>query len=123
MMIPGSASRTPSSEKEQAALTTTAASTVAATRGPEFFIHRLDKAGTHICIDKRPLTPQLGNVDYRDIILGNGTCRPAEDATTPKPGPQEPAGPIVTRPVPVEGPVTQPAPTPRSRRTTRPEGE
>jgi hypothetical protein len=74
---------------------TTAASTVsatitAATRGPEFFIHVLDKTGTHIGIDRRPLTPQLGNVDYREIILGNDTCRPPEDAIAPTPGAQDP---------------------------------
>ncbi|MFH0344324.1 MAG: hypothetical protein ACHBNF_19895 [Chromatiales bacterium] len=95
----------------------------AATRVPELFIHVLDKTGTHICIDKRPLTPQLGNVDYREIILGNGTCRPPEDATAPKPGPQDPARPVITRPAPVEGPVTEPAPSLRGRRTTRTEGE
>jgi hypothetical protein len=112
--------------EETSSFTTTAATTVsatiaAATRSPEVFIHVLDKSGTHICIDKRPLTPQLGNVDYREIILGNGTCRPPEDATAPKPGPQEPAGPVVTRPAPVEGPVTQPAPTLKNRRTITPE--
>lgn len=101
---------------------TTAASTVsatitAATRGPDFFIHVLDKAGTHLCIDKRPLTPQLGNVDYRETILGNGTCRPPEDSTAPKPGLRDPTGPVVTRPAPVEGVVTQPSLTPTTRAT------
>jgi len=80
-----------------------------------------DKTGTHISIDKRPITPQLGNVDYREIILGNGTCRPPEDATAPKPGPQDPAEPVVTRPAPVEGPVTQPALMLKSKRTIKPE--
>lgn len=105
------------------AASTVSATSAAATRSPEVFIHVLDKTGTHICIDKRPLTPQLGNVDYREIILGNGTgtCRPPEDATAPKPRPQDPAGPVVTRPAPVEGPVTQPAPSPRGRRTTKAE--
>ncbi len=100
-----------------------AATTRAATRVPEFFIHVLDKTGSHICIDKRPLTPQLGNVDYREIILGNGTgtCRPPEDATAPKPGVQEPVGSVATRPVSVDSTVIQPSTTPKGTRTTKPE--
>jgi hypothetical protein len=59
----------------------------AAKRGPEVFIHVLDKTGAHICIDKGPLTLELGDIDYREIILGDdtGVCRPPRDATAPKP--------------------------------------
>jgi len=116
-------SRTDKTEDSEKPTVSIAAVAGTATRGPEVFIHVLDKTGTHICIDKRPLTPQLGNVDYREIILGNGTCRPPEDATAPKPGPQDPAGPVVTRPPHVEGLVTppaRPAPTPPGPRPPAP---
>ncbi|MGH8583539.1 MAG: hypothetical protein ACREWG_12300 [Gammaproteobacteria bacterium] len=105
------------------AASTVSATITAATRGPEFFIYVLDKTGAHLCVDKRPLTPELGNVDYREIILGNGagTCRPPEDAATPKPGPPDPAGSVVTRPTPVEGLVTQPSATLKAKRTPKPE--
>lgn len=102
-----------------AASTVSATITAAATSGPEFFIHVLDKTGTHLFIDKRPLTPQLGNVDFREIILGNDTCRPPADATAPKPGPQDPTGPVVTRPAPVASTVIQPSPTLNSRQTIK----
>jgi hypothetical protein len=57
-----------------------AAAAGAETRGPEVFIHVLDKSGAHIYIDRQPLTPQLGNVDYREIILGDVTssCWPPD---------------------------------------------
>jgi hypothetical protein len=65
------------------------------------------RPATHICIDKHPPTPQLGNVDYREIILGKGTCLPPEDATAPwghrngqdrlDPGPYPPIVPSSSR--------------------------
>jgi hypothetical protein len=72
--------------------TTVSATITAATCGPELFIHVLDKTGAHIFIDKGPLTLQPGNVDYREIILGDGTgtCQPPHDASAPKPGPKDP---------------------------------
>jgi hypothetical protein len=115
-------SRTDKTEDSEKPTVSIAAAAGTATRGPEVFIHVLDKSGAHLHVDKRPLTPQLGNVDYREIILGNGTgtCRPPEDAA-PKPGPQEPAGPVVTRPAASAATVVQPTPTVTTTKTARSE--
>ncbi len=55
--------------------------------GPQVFIHVLDKQGAPIHVDKRPLTPEPGRVDYREIILDEDatSCAPP-GAAQPKPG-------------------------------------
>jgi hypothetical protein len=55
--------------------------------GPQVFIHVLDDQGRRLYIDRRPLTPAAGRVNYREIILlGDAEpCRPPE----PAPGPPE----------------------------------
>lgn len=60
------------------------------TRGSEVFIHVLDKGGVHIYVDKHPLTPQLGKVDYREIRLsaaGGGCTPPSVEGSKPPYGP------------------------------------
>jgi hypothetical protein len=80
------------------------AAATSATRGPEVFIRVLDKSGVHIHIDQHTLTPQLGSVDYREIILSNGkgNCRPPSGTPDPVPRPQEPTEPVATRPASID---------------------
>lgn len=46
------------------------------------YIHLIDSKGAHLYADKRPLSPALGHVDYREIILGDDeiVCPPPEEA-------------------------------------------
>ncbi|MCP4401360.1 MAG: hypothetical protein GY801_29180 [bacterium] len=57
-----------------------------AKQGLQVFIHILDKQGEQLYVDQRPVVPQLGQVDYREIILGDevDTCRPPDDSYQPK---------------------------------------
>ena len=80
-------------------------------------------------LEQSPHDPTCGSaragnhVDYREIILGDstGTCRPPEDATAPKPVPQDPAGSVGTRPISVNSTVIQPSPTLKSTQAIKPE--
>lgn len=73
--------------------------------GPELFIHILDQNGNHLCTDIESITPELGRVDYREIILGDdlGICKPPIDTGQPTPGP---------KPEPTPGPRPEPPPGP-----------
>ena len=61
-------------------------------QGPQVFIHVSDQKGMLLYTDKQPLTPELGQVDYREIILGDevDVCKPPEDTARPKPGTEKP---------------------------------
>ncbi len=54
-------------------------------------IHVIDSQGAHLYVDKRPLVPELGRVDYREIILGEdeAVCRPPDEPV--KRGEEKPA--------------------------------
>ena len=76
------------------------------TTGRELFIHVLDQNGNHLCTDVESITPELGSVDYREIILGDdvGICKPPVDTGQPTPGPKP-------------QPTTEPTPAPSAPKT------
>lgn len=49
------------------------------------FIHVLDKRQGQVYVDKRPLAPSLGRVDYREIFIPNGS----EGCAPPEPEPED----------------------------------
>lgn len=53
----------------------------------EYYIHLSDKKANEIYIDKRPLYPKLGQVDYRLIIISKeaAVCVPPEEQKKEKP--------------------------------------
>lgn len=59
--------------------------------GEKLYIHVTNPQGAHIHVDKQPLTPEPGRVDYREIILGEdeAVCRPPESGLAPQPGKDE----------------------------------
>jgi hypothetical protein len=59
--------------------------------GERVYVHVINAQGTHLHVDKQPLTPEPGRVDYREIILGDdeAVCRPPESAPGPRPGKDE----------------------------------
>lgn len=70
-----------------------------ATTRVQLFVRVFDKNGQQLRQDGDALTPEVGAVDYREIILGEGVCPPPEPGPAPKPGdPSEP--PKEVRPVP-----------------------
>lgn len=80
-------------------------------QGPQVFIHVCDRKGMLLYTDKQPLTPELGQVDYRVILLGDevDVCKPPEDTMQPKPG--------------TERPITKPSPQKEDQGTTEKPGK
>jgi hypothetical protein len=58
--------------------------------GEEVYIRLTDEQGRDLSIDKQPLVPQPGRVDYREIFLGDdeAACRPPDKE--PKPAEEKP---------------------------------
>lgn len=54
--------------------------------GKKVYIHVTNAQGTHLYVDKQPLTPEPGRVDYREIILGEDavSCVPPPSSPQPK---------------------------------------
>ncbi|SRR6266540_142835 len=101
----GAEARTPTDSTERApTFNLAAADTAAATQNRiSARIYVLDAKGTALHIEKEPLQPQLGNVDFRIIILGN------EDAPCPTPPETQPSGQPPTTSTP---PATHPGGSP-----------
>ncbi len=59
--------------------------------GEKVYIHITNSQGAHIYVDKQPLTPEPGRVDYREIIVGDDEAvfRPPESGPAPQPGKDE----------------------------------
>ena len=55
-------------------------------QGIQVLIYILDKQGVQLYVDKRPVVPKLGQINYREIILDGdiSTCRPPDDSLRPK---------------------------------------
>lgn len=81
--------------------------------GRELFINILDQNGNHLCTDIESITPELGRVDYREIILGDdvGICKPPIETGQPTPGPKPEPIPG-SKPEPTPGPKPEPTPGP-----------
>jgi hypothetical protein len=57
----------------------------ASTQAPQVFVHVSDKQGTLLHRDANPLTPSLGRVDYREIVVGDedSACTPPDSTPSP----------------------------------------
>ncbi len=68
-------------------------------RKRQVFLRVLDQDSNLLYCDNEPLVPQLGKLDYREIVLGEDatTCKPPENGEQPPPGPSpiDPSGPDV----------------------------
>ena len=72
-------------------------------------IHVLDAKQTTLQIEKQPLYPQPGEVDFRLIILGADSAPCTPPTTSTKPGDPAPATPTTTPPTPSVPIPTAPA--------------
>ncbi len=80
-------------------------------QGPQVFIRISDQKGMFLYTDKQSLTPEPGQVDYREILLGDEVdmCKPPEGTMRPKPG--------------TEKPTTKPSPQKEDQGTTEKPGK
>ncbi|TLD40855.1 MAG: hypothetical protein JETT_2874 [Candidatus Jettenia ecosi] len=87
-------------------------------QGPQVFIRISDQKGMLLYTDKQPVIPEPGQVDYREILLGDEVdmCKPPEGTMQPKPGTEKPT----TKPSPQkEDQGTTEKPGKRSRKSSQ----
>jgi hypothetical protein len=75
-------------------------------------VHVLDSAQKTLHVEREPLQPQLGEIDFRIIVLGAETrpCVPPPSSTPPATQPP-PTQPPPTQPPPTQPPATEPPKT------------